>query len=74
MLSLLHVGHCLAAFYGVLGLFILRLARKPRSRICLDPGRLSEPASLGVPEFAKIARCALSKESQFPPLTCRFTV
>jgi hypothetical protein len=38
MFSLSHIGYFLAAFYGVLGLFILYLARKPSCRICLLRG------------------------------------
>jgi len=56
MISLLPLGYGLAAFYGALGLFILRLARKPSCRICLYrdycPNRLRGPS-----QFAEIPKC-----------------
>jgi hypothetical protein len=58
MFSILHLGYCLAAFYGVLGLFLLRLARKPSCRVCLlrgsCPNRLRGAAQIsGLPQCAR---------------------
>jgi hypothetical protein len=56
MFSILHLGYCLAAFYGVLALFILRLTRKPSCRVCLFRG--SCPNRLrGASQIAGVPRC-----------------
>jgi len=56
MISLLHIGYGLAAFYFVVGLFILRLAGKPSCRVCLlrgdCPNRLR-----GAAQIAGVPRC-----------------
>jgi len=58
MFSLLHIGYFLAAIYGVLGIFIYRLARKPSCRVCLlrgfCPNRLRGAAQIaGLPVCAR---------------------
>jgi hypothetical protein len=58
MISLPHLGYGLAVFYGVLGVVIFRLARKPSCRICghrgYCPNRLRGPAQItGTPLCAR---------------------
>jgi hypothetical protein len=65
MFSILHLGYCLAAFYGVLAIFILRLARKPSCRVCLlrgsCPNRLRGAAQIaGVPGCVRQAKTGSS--------------
>lgn len=54
---LVHLGYFLAAFYSLLGIFVIRLARKPSCRICLlrghCPNRLRRFS-----QIAGLPRCA----------------
>ena len=57
MFSLVHVGYFLAVVYGVLGLFIFRLARKPSCRICLLRGHCPNRLR-GAAQIAGLPKCA----------------
>lgn len=54
---LVHLGYFLAAFYSLLGLFILRLAFKPSCRICLLRDHCPNRRR-GASQIAGVPRCA----------------
>jgi len=55
-------------------LFILRLAHKPSCRICLDRGDSPNRPRWAFLNLPRYPGAGTVKESQFPPLTCLFTV
>lgn len=62
MFSLHHLMYGLAAFYGVLGVVVFRLARKPSCRNCLSrddcPNRIG-----GLLALNRVPTCVASKKS-----------
>ena len=62
MFSLPHLLYGLAAFYGVLGVFFLRMGSKPNCRTCANRDDCPNRAR-GVPKFARRPRCLASKKT-----------
>lgn len=65
-MSLAHLGYFLAAFYSLLGIFLIRLARKPSCRICLLRGHCPNRLR-GFSQIAGLPRCVRKKSSDSVP-------
>jgi len=57
-----YLGYFLAAFYCLLGIFLIRLARKPSCRICLLRGHCPNRLR-GFSQITGLPRCACKKSS-----------
>ncbi len=59
---LVHLGYFLAAVYTLLGIFLIRLARKPSCRICLLRGRCPNRLQ-GFSQIMGLPRCVRRAKS-----------
>ena len=63
MFSVPHLIYGLAGFYGLVGVVVFRLARKPSCRNCLNRSHCPNRPG-GLSEVTQVPKCVASKENE----------